>query len=238
MRQPSYNDHFPLGEFETRLARIRAEMSASGVDALLLSTEANVRYFTGLLSGYWGITLHDDVQLALISCNPHAEPVLLLPNHLQATAETTGCVTELRLWSQFSGGKSKQPVDVVADTFTDLKLARGRVGIETGRDDRPGMSIPFLQAMQSRLPEVEWVDCAQALARLRMVDDAAAQGRAPNQPGRRDPGTRSCRFRRPTRRSSQPDCQVRAPGAPLTAAPPIRPRGGPRPRRSAPTGLD
>lgn len=172
MRQPPHNDHFPLAEFETRLARIRAEMGAAGMHALLLSTEANVRYFTGLLSGYWGITLHDDVQLALISRDPEVEPVLLLPDHLQATAETTGCVTEFRLWSQFSGGRSKQPVDVVADTFRDLKLARGRVGIETGRDDRPGMSIPFLQAMQSRLPGVEWVDCAAALARLRMVKSA------------------------------------------------------------------
>ena len=169
MRDPAYNDRFPLTEYEQRLERIRAAMTAEGVDALLLSTEANVTYFTGLLSGYWGITMHDDVQLVLIPRDSQVEPVLLLPDQLQATAETTGCVTEIRLWSQFSGGVSKGPVDVVADTVADLRMSAGRIGIETGPDDRPGMSVPFLTALQHQLQGVEWVTCAGSLAQVRMV---------------------------------------------------------------------
>ena len=40
-------------EFVARLARAQSAMAAAGLGALLLSTEADLRYFTGFLTRFW-----------------------------------------------------------------------------------------------------------------------------------------------------------------------------------------
>ena len=168
MQEPKYNDYFPLQEYENRLARIRAEMQREGMDAMLLSTEPNLLYFTGFLNGYWICTLHDDVQLALVEADSRATPVLLIPTHLQQAAQTS-CVDELRTWTQFTGGASKGPVATVADAFADRSLSKARIGMEIGAHDRPGMSIPFFTALQAALPSVQWVEANAAINRVRKI---------------------------------------------------------------------
>ena len=44
---------FPEQEFETRTSRAQALMAKQGIDALLLTTEPDVRYFTGFLTRFW-----------------------------------------------------------------------------------------------------------------------------------------------------------------------------------------
>lgn len=168
MREPQNNDQFPLTEYESRIARLRAEMKAEGMDAMLASTEANVVYFTGFLNGYWICTMHDDSQLALITADPADEPMLFIPDHLEQTART-GCVSDLRVWSQFSGGKSKGSVATVMDGFIERKLKNARVGIEIGPHDRPGMSLPYFGELRDALPGVEWVECTDIMTRIRKV---------------------------------------------------------------------
>ena len=44
---------FPVGEFESRCAKAQAAMSLGGIDALLLTAEPEVRYFSGFLTPFW-----------------------------------------------------------------------------------------------------------------------------------------------------------------------------------------
>ena len=168
MRKPSNNDYFPLSEYVGRISRIRDEMRRAGMDALLISTEPNVVYFTGFLNGYWICTMHDDVQLVLIGADPSEDPVLLIPGHLEQAART-GCVDEVRTWTQFSGGASKGPVATVAEAFSDKRLSTATVGLETGPHDRPGMSLPFVRSLEAALPNVEWMEASDAINRVRKI---------------------------------------------------------------------
>ncbi len=168
MKEPEHNDYFPLSEYEDRLARLRAEMVREGMDGILLSTEPNVVYCTGLLNGYWICTMHDDSQLALISADPDDEPILLLPDNLEQTARTS-CVSDIRTWSQFTGGKGKGSIATVADGFADRQLTKARVGLEIGPHDRPGMSLPFLKELQDALPGVQWLDSTEVMKQVRKV---------------------------------------------------------------------
>jgi Xaa-Pro dipeptidase len=165
MKEPQNNDYFPLAEYQARISRARQAMKANGMDAMLMSTEPNVLYFSGLLDGYWICTMHDDVQLVLITADPSLEPVLLLPNHLLQAAYTS-CISDVRCWSQFSGGKTKGSIGTIADTFADLKLTKGRVALEIGPHERPGMSLPFIEDLRAALPGVQWVDSTPALKQL------------------------------------------------------------------------
>ena len=44
---------FPAQEFKTRVAKAQAYMAQQGLDAILLTTEPDVRYFTGYLTRFW-----------------------------------------------------------------------------------------------------------------------------------------------------------------------------------------
>ena len=44
---------FMLAEFEQRLARAQTMMRALKLDAVLLTTETNVRYFSGYFTQFW-----------------------------------------------------------------------------------------------------------------------------------------------------------------------------------------
>ena len=44
---------FPVSEFESRTARAQALMAKLGIDALLLTTEPEVRYFSGFHTLFW-----------------------------------------------------------------------------------------------------------------------------------------------------------------------------------------
>ena len=165
MREPQNNDYFPLSEYQGRIDRARCAMKTAGLDAMLLSTEPHVLYFSGLLSGYWLCTMHDDVQLVLISADHEQEPVLIVSGHLLQTAYTS-CISEVRSFSQFTGGKSKGSIATLTDAFLELKIARGKVGVEIGPDDRPGMSLPFFEKLRTSLPGAQWVDSTPVLKQL------------------------------------------------------------------------
>jgi len=165
MRQPENNDYFPLSEYRNRIARLREAMAASGMDAVLLSTEPSVTHFSGLLDGYWICTMRDDAQLVLIAADPSTEPVLLIPNHLLQVAYTS-CISDVRSWSQFTGGNSKGSVETITDAFADLGVDTGRIGAEIGPHDRPGMSIPFVEELKSAIPKTLWEDCTPTLNQM------------------------------------------------------------------------
>ncbi len=44
---------FERSEYEGRVARAQARMAQAGIEALLLTTEPEVRYFTGYLTRFW-----------------------------------------------------------------------------------------------------------------------------------------------------------------------------------------
>ncbi|NQW02135.1 MAG: aminopeptidase P family N-terminal domain-containing protein, partial [Rhodospirillales bacterium] len=44
---------FQQVEFETRMSRLQARMFDQEIDAILLTTEPDVRYFTGFFSQFW-----------------------------------------------------------------------------------------------------------------------------------------------------------------------------------------
>ena len=44
---------FPVTEFEARTSRAQKLMADAGLSALLLTTETEVRYFTGYLTRFW-----------------------------------------------------------------------------------------------------------------------------------------------------------------------------------------
>ena len=170
MREPEFG-HFTLGEHARRWKVVVDAMKKAGIDALLVTTEENVRYLTGLLNGYWMVNMYDDMQVALIPADASVAPVLFLPDHLGGVAKTSW-IDDVRVWSQFVTGKSRSAVDIIVDALAEKKLDSGRVAMEVGGGTPLNMPMRSYEALCSRLPRVEVVDCGEVVASARQVKSA------------------------------------------------------------------
>ncbi len=162
-------EEFPPEEYQRRLERVRKLMRKENIDALLLTTEVNLRYLAGLVNCFWIATMRDDLQAGIIPVDEEAGCTLLLPDHLCYGSAQSSWITDRRAWPQFSAGKLPGPVEVIAQCLAEKSLDRARIGIERGADSRLGMSPAYFEHLLSTLPHCEFVDCDGLLLEARKI---------------------------------------------------------------------
>ena len=152
---------FPPAEYEGRWARARAAMAGAGLDALLLTAEANYRYFSGHHTGFW----LSKARPMLMLLPREREPVLLLTTNQVPQAELMSPVKDIRSWDGFMA----EAIPVLADAVRGLGLPRPRIGAELGFKQRLGMPHAEFGRLQGLLPEAAFVDAAALLWTVRRV---------------------------------------------------------------------
>src|SRR5215831_12350118 len=129
---------FPASEYQSRFARLRAELEKRELDAVLVTAKENVLYFSGLETVGWD-SKHRPVGCILPRDDAH--PIMVVAESLASVADVTSWVDDVRLWGGFKRtGIPQDPVVGIADAIKDLGLARGRIGMEMGYGTRINMS--------------------------------------------------------------------------------------------------
>jgi len=109
---------FTQGEYDQRVAAVRAGMAARGLDLLVVTVPENVTYLTG----YETIGYASFQTLAV----PLAGDLLLIVREMERTvAETTSWVPSVETFSD-----TDDPVDVTRRVLGPRNLLNGRVGLE------------------------------------------------------------------------------------------------------------
>ena len=85
---------FPPSEFETRTAKAQARMRSAGIDALLLTTEPELRYFTGFLSQFW----QSPTRPWFLVVPASGRPVAVIPT-IGAECMGRTWIDDIRTWS-------------------------------------------------------------------------------------------------------------------------------------------
>lgn len=85
---------FAQAEYEGRLARAQALMQAAGIEALLLSCEADIRYFTGFLTRFWESPSRP--WFLVVPCA--GKPVAVIPT-IGAALMAQTWISDIRTWS-------------------------------------------------------------------------------------------------------------------------------------------
>ncbi len=158
---------FPEAEFAARTEKAQAAMAAAGLDALLLTTEPDVRYFTGFLTQFW----QSPTRPWFLVVPAKGKPVAVIPTiGVDCMARTW--LDDIRSWS------SPQPDDdgrsLLAATLMDLagrKLAgkTGRVGVLKGKETHLRMPLGDFEQLAWMLPDMSFHDATAILRGLRMV---------------------------------------------------------------------
>lgn len=156
---------FPKAEFHRRTRAIQSEMSRGGLDALLLTTPADIFYTTGFLTRFWESPARPWFVVVLSS----GDPVAVIPAigaHLMGKC----WLTDIRTWD------APDPVDdgvgLLVDTVAALVPTTGSVGVPSGSETHLRMPLGDFNRVQERLTPRRFVDGTAAIQRVREIKSA------------------------------------------------------------------
>lgn len=160
---------FPVDEFQARLARAQAMMAEADLAALLLTTEPEIRYFTGFLTRFW----ESPTRPWFLVVPAAGDPIAVIPSigaHLMGAT----WISDIRTWR--SPNYADDGVGLLAETLRDItpKAAptAARIGAPSGRETHLRMPLDAWAALGAALGDRQLVGDAAIMRRLRMVKSA------------------------------------------------------------------
>jgi Xaa-Pro aminopeptidase len=154
---------FEPREYEDRLAAAQALMQEAGLGALLLSTEPDVRYFTGYLTRFWESPSRPWFLIVPAS----GKPVAVIPS-IGAALMAQTWIEDIRTW------RAPDPRDDGVSLLTDTlnSLTSDAIGTPMGYESHLRMPLGDWARVQAGL-RAEVCDDVGIMARLRSVKSPA-----------------------------------------------------------------
>lgn len=150
---------FETREFEARCERAQAMMRALQVDALLLTTEPQVRYFSGFLTQFWQSPTRPWFLLLPLE----GKPVAVIPTIGVEGMEHTW-LEDIRSWS--SPDPADDGITLLGTTIDELPRRFGRIGATLGIESHLRMPTLDFEQLRDLTRGLEWIDCSELMLRL------------------------------------------------------------------------
>ena len=154
---------FERVEFEQRVARAQMMMQAANVDALLLTTEPDVRYFSGYLTRFWESPSRPWFLVLPVS----GKPIAVIPSIGAALMGQTW-IEDIRTWR--APDVTDDGVSLLIDTLNNLGAKT--IGTPMGPESHLRMPLADWARVQSGT-HAAMQDDARIVARLRAVKSVA-----------------------------------------------------------------
>ena len=153
---------FDEAEFRTRTERAQAQMAARGVDALLLTTEPEVRYFTGFLTQFW----ESPTRPWYLVVPASGKPVAVIPA-IGAEGMQGTWLDDIRTWA--APDPEDDGVSLLCQTLNEALMKGGerRLGIVMGLECLRMPYGDFAEVL--RRVDAQIVDALPLLQALRYV---------------------------------------------------------------------
>jgi Xaa-Pro aminopeptidase len=148
-------------EMKRRLERVQALMRKDVLDALLITNEENFIYFIGN-SGTMG--LHQNNARPAVAVIPaEGDPICVVGAPFRTSL--SHLVRDIRYYTDISGVSNA----LLVRALRDAGLQHGRVGIESGLEQRLGMPFGDFINLTKSFPDVAFDDAAPLIWRMRMA---------------------------------------------------------------------
>jgi Xaa-Pro aminopeptidase len=150
---------FSQREFESRTENAQRLMRESELDAMLLTTEPHVRYFSGFLTQFW----QSPTRPWFLLLPATGKPIAVIPTIGVAGMQQTW-IDDIRSWS------SPQPEDdgisLLLSAIRELPGRFGRLGLTLGAESHLRMPARDYRLLEQELSPREFVDCAELMLKL------------------------------------------------------------------------
>lgn len=157
---------FTDDEYANRIARASALMTEAGIDALLITTEANFRYFSGFHNQGW-VSPTRPLFLIVSLCRP---PIAVIPSGSRVVMRRTSWISDVRTWT--APRPADDGVTLLVEALREAAGPLGRIGAEFGAETQLRMPLADFFRVRQMVAPVEFVDGTPILRKLRMVKSA------------------------------------------------------------------
>ncbi len=152
---------FPEAEFESRLEKAQRLMRAAGLSALMLTTEPEVRWFTGFLTQFW----QSPTRPWFLVVPATGKPVAVIPA-IGAACMARTWINDIRTWS--SPDAQDDGVSLLSSTLRGV-TGGGPVGLPMGPETHLRMPLSDFERLKAALAGVEFADATSLMRQLRVV---------------------------------------------------------------------
>lgn len=156
---------FGLAEFEQRTVIVQGLMHGAGLDAILVTTEAEIRYFTGFHSQFF----ESPTRPWFVVVPAEGKPIAVIPTIGESGMAATW-IDEIHTWP--SPRPADDGISLLASTISGLPTRHGRFGMPLGPESILRMPAGDAQKLADAIPH-EVADCAEMLLRQRFVKSPA-----------------------------------------------------------------
>ena len=150
---------FPEAEYNHRLERAQEYLICQSLDALLLTTEVDIRYFTGFLTQFF----QSPTRPWFLVVPKTGKPVAVIPA-IGAAAMSRTWIEDIRTWS--SPHPDDDGVSLLARTLTEVGL---RIALPMGRESSLRMPLTDFACLRQRLNGTEFFDASPIIQALRLI---------------------------------------------------------------------
>jgi Xaa-Pro aminopeptidase len=153
---------FPLVEYRTRLCRAQSHMEQAGLSAILLTTEPEIRYFTGFLTRFWQSPTRPWFLIVPVS----GDPVAVIPS-IGANLMGETWLSDIRTW--MAPNLTDDGVSLLIETLGELTPPKGKVGIPSGHETNIRMPLTDFERLRNGFTDRQFVNDFDIMRALRMV---------------------------------------------------------------------
>jgi len=153
---------FAVSEFETRVNRVQAQMRSKKLDIILITTEPDVRYYTGFFTQFWQSPTRP--WFVLLPLN--GKPIAVIPE-IGAAGMAGTWIEKIYTWP------APQPEDdgisLLQSVIEKLPHRFGRMGVPLGHESSLRMPAGDYQRLLSQLRPTEIIDVSLLLHQIRYI---------------------------------------------------------------------
>lgn len=153
---------FDTAEFVTRTAKAQEMMEQRGLGAMLLSAEAEVRYYSGFNTPFW----QSPTRPWFLVIPRQGKPIAVIPG-IGAACMGTTWIDDIRTWP------APQPEDdgvsLLADTLNEVSGATGTIGTPMGHETHIRMPARDFDRLRTWLGTDRFVDATEIVRAQRIV---------------------------------------------------------------------
>lgn len=157
---------FELSEFETRTSRVQEMMHERHLDAIFLTTEPNIRYFSGFFTQFW----ESPTRPWFLIVPAAGKPIAVIPE-IGASGMAGTWIDDIRTWA--SPNPDDDGISLLADLLNGLPRRYGRIGATLGIESFLRMPFNNFIELSSMLSGKAFVDIAADIYRIRSVKSEA-----------------------------------------------------------------
>lgn len=153
---------FSAAEYRARTDRAQVMMAEAGLEALLLTTEPEVRYFTGYLTRFWESPTRPWFLIVPVA----GDPIAVIPS-IGAPLMRDSWINDIRTWR--SPDYTDDGVSLVAEALRGCVGVGGRIGVPSGPETHVRLPRDSWDAIALAIEGRNLDGDALILQRLRMV---------------------------------------------------------------------